>query len=375
MKNLPVYLLGMILCLYVLIMYTEPMFFIVFLGMVLILLWEFFTALYLRHCVTLLADMPDKLVHNGDIIPVTVHIHNKGFLPISHLWIKVNYKNKMGGTVQKQWICTYADARTKACVTIRLSSDCCGVLWIEVERFRVSGYLRVFGFSKKCGQTLDILVFPRLFSMNFEISAKIRDFIGDSDTFSKEKSGDDPSEVFDIRPFRQGDRMQRIHWKLTARTDDMMVKEFSRPIGYPVVVFFNFSLIQSDDKEHDKKVNHSAGLLDRMTKVIETGLSVSLALARARCWHYIAWCKKDMTLERHAIESEEDVYAYMGRLMYVHSHVPVHNAEAFYTRVWGAESFCTFLSVNTDLTMEKDGEIYEERGLDRDTLSGKNFIL
>ena len=112
-----------------------------------------------------------------------------------------------------------------------------------------------------------------------------------------------------------------------------------------------------------------------MSGVIEAGLSISAALAREKCWHYIAWCREDMTIERYAIESEEDVYQFTGRLLYAHPHLAIRDTREFYGREWGFDSFCTFLSVNTNMTIEKDGEIYEEKGLDRDTLSGKNFIL
>ena len=122
-----------------------------------------------------------------------------------------------------------------------------------------------------------------------------------------------------------------------------------------------------------ERADVTLGEYDKLSAGADT--PVSAGLARAKCWHYIAWCRQDMTIERHAIESEEDVYACMGRLLYAHAHLPIADARHFYGQTWGFESFCTFLSVNTDLTIEKDGEIYEQKGLDRDTLSGKNFIL
>lgn len=46
----------------------------------------------------------------------------------------------------------------------------------------------------------------------------------DSDRFSLYKKGDDPSEIFDIRDFKDGDRFQQIHWKLSSKTGHYMVK-------------------------------------------------------------------------------------------------------------------------------------------------------
>ncbi len=364
MKNLPVYLFGILLTVYIMIMYTTPVFFIVFLGLIAVLVFELLTTLYMRQMIGISVEGPGKLVHCKEMIPIIIHIHNRSFLPLNHLRVRIWYQNNMGESRAKQWLCTYADGRCSAAVTFYVESNYCGIIHVHIDKLYIGGYLRIFGFTKKCGFDLDIPVFPELFPVNFEISSKIRDFIGESDTYSKEKSGDDPSEVFDIREFRPGDRMQRIHWKLTARLDEFMVKEFSRPVGYPVVVFFNFSQIKKDETQ-----------LCAMSMVIEAGLSVSVGLARAHCWHYIAWCKTDMSIERCAVESEEDVYHFMGRLLYAHPHVPLKNPGELYGREWGFDSFCTFLSINSNMTIEKDGEIYEEKGLDRDTLSGKNFIL
>ena len=52
----------------------------------------------------------------------------------------------------------------------------------------------------------------------------------DSDRFSTYKKGDDPSEIFDIREYADGDKIQRIHWKLSSKTGDLMVKEGSLPL-------------------------------------------------------------------------------------------------------------------------------------------------
>ena len=48
----------------------------------------------------------------------------------------------------------------------------------------------------------------------------------ESDSYSTIKGGDDPSEVFAIREYREGDRLQRIHWKLSYETKSANDKGF-----------------------------------------------------------------------------------------------------------------------------------------------------
>lgn len=37
--------------------------------------------------------------------------------------------------------------------------------------------------------------------------------------------GDDPGETYDIREYRSGDSIRQIHWKLSGKLDDIMIRE------------------------------------------------------------------------------------------------------------------------------------------------------
>lgn len=365
MKNLLIYILGMLFTLYVMVMYTEPYFFTIFLVEAGFLVYSAVTVFYMRGHVTVKLLTTTKVVRAGEMLPVTLALDNRGFLPLGNIKVRVRCRNTMGGIDRKQWICLYVNARARAQVTFHLESEYCGMVEVHIDKLKVGDFFRLFTLTKKCRENVLLPVFPEIYPISFEVGSRIRDFIGESDVFSKEKSGDDPSEVFDVRPFRPGDRMQQIHWKLTARSDEFMVKEFSRPLGYPVVVFLNFS--RDDSMKKDQ--------LKRMCRVLEAGLSISVGLAQVKCWHYIAWCGPDMSIERFPVENADDVYGLMGQLLGVRVHEKLEDCREFYAQRFGRDTFNTFLSVNMTMTIEKDGEIYEERGLDRTALSGKNFIL
>ena len=49
--------------------------------------------------------------------------------------------------------------------------------------------------------------------------------------YSAYRSGSDMSEVFGIREYREGDSIRNIHWKLTGKCDDIMIKLPSLPVG------------------------------------------------------------------------------------------------------------------------------------------------
>lgn len=47
----------------------------------------------------------------------------------------------------------------------------------------------------------------------------------DSDEYSMRHPGDDPSETFALREYVPGDRVRSIHWKLTEKTGEVIVRQ------------------------------------------------------------------------------------------------------------------------------------------------------
>ena len=69
----------------------------------------------------------------------------------------------------------------------------------------------------------------------------------ETDDYSKTSKGDDPSEIFDIHEYHDGDKINRIHWKLTAKQDKTMVKDYSLPISNSIVLMADLHLDTNTD--------------------------------------------------------------------------------------------------------------------------------
>ena len=58
---------------------------------------------------------------------------------------------------------------------------------------------------------------------------------GEAESYDDFQPGTDVSQIFDVREYRPGDRLQRIHWKLSAKSDGLLVREDSQPLACAVV--------------------------------------------------------------------------------------------------------------------------------------------
>ena len=52
----------------------------------------------------------------------------------------------------------------------------------------------------------------------------------DSNDYAPGKRGSDHSEVFQLRPYEQGDSLKQVHWKASCKFDDLIVRDASFPI-------------------------------------------------------------------------------------------------------------------------------------------------
>lgn len=101
---------------------------------------------------------------------------------------------------------------------LEIDSTECGLVILTVQRQSVLSIMGLFSLSQKAGVRRSILVLPRA-----AIPPNVQ-MLPQSSSL-RPKPGGGYSEEHDIRPYRQGDAKNSIHWKLTAKHDSLIVRE------------------------------------------------------------------------------------------------------------------------------------------------------
>ncbi len=86
----------------------------------------------------------------------------------------------------------------------------------------------------------ELVIMPQLFSLQDEIQ-QLQVGEQQEDLVEATQTGQNPNEIQNIREYRQGDRLQTIHWKLSAKERQWMVKEFSTISGISFRLFVDYS--------------------------------------------------------------------------------------------------------------------------------------
>lgn len=176
-------------------------------------------------------------------ISVKIKLHNQTPFPISSFIIELNYKNEVPfeqEKTQKYTLSASLGAGTNETVSLNFTPTHCGAFEIKLKKIKIYDLLGLFHISKKINFNKKIIVLPKFYPIeaNIEINTL---FCSENHIFSPFNPGDDPSEILNLREYREGDSPNRIHWKLSSRNDNFIVKELSNPITNRILIIIDFS--------------------------------------------------------------------------------------------------------------------------------------
>ncbi|MDO5033274.1 MAG: DUF58 domain-containing protein [Eubacteriales bacterium] len=130
----------------------------------------------------------------------------------------------------------------------------------------------------------EVLVLPRsLISLLEKDESKA--YLESGESISK-KSDFDLDEIELVRPMREGDRMRDIHWKVSARMQDWMVRQFEKADENELYLLFQLADLDPHDLPSEAELNLRDLLLDQVSEAAQSFLSqdFKLVLRFRRPW-------------------------------------------------------------------------------------------
>lgn len=225
----------------------------------------------------------------GEQVFVTLRSVN-GFLPMPRCCFRLAVTSRMTG--QSRSLQQHVPGQGSWYVPLDTSH--CGTLICTLEKGRVYDYLGLFRLPVRSPRPVEVTVYPvpaqpeQLPSLT-QFTARRR----------QPKPGSGFSEEHELRDYRPGDSMRDIHWKLSAKTDRLIVREAQELIrGLTLLTFDLHGTPQAVDATLERLVWMSQWLLDHNTP------------------HQILWIDPaDCQIASAAMETPEDLQALLARLL------------------------------------------------------------
>lgn len=199
----------------------------------------------------------------GDTAEIKAVFHNSSFFPVAAAFGELNVHNALTGTDLTRSIRCPVSGRGSDEVQVFAEGVETGQMYITLENLSTRDLFGLVQFPSAHRLRRVVLVEPDHIPTEVNVS-EVRETEADSEHFSVLEPGRDVSETFDVRPYVPGDEVRAIHWKLSAKSDDLVIRRFVKPIHYSVVLLVELAETEPSALESCVcyAANFSRGLLD-----------------------------------------------------------------------------------------------------------------
>lgn len=187
------------------------------------------------------------IAYIGDKVVIELKVDNKSIFPILNTKYKIRFVNSITAEETIRYVRIPLGAKRSEKIAIDIQMQHCANVITTLEWVKMYDYLNIFVSKKKKKDTVVFSVFPKKEDIEIKEDSIVKSVEGN--VYSTTKPGDDVSEIFGIREFTNGDRMQRIHWKLSQKCNKLLVKEYSMPLQDNKILLFEMCEEYREDIE------------------------------------------------------------------------------------------------------------------------------
>lgn len=300
--------------------------------------------IYRVHTISCGITFPISIAECGKPLTARIIIENKGILPCLKFQCLLEQKNHFLRGRHKEWL-QGGNARSgNNSFDYSLVIEDYGSYEVMLKKVRIYDLTGLFYVNKKIQCSGYVQVLPSMQEIGVHISEAARNFFGEAEVYDEFRAGDDHSELFQVREFRSGDKIQSIHWKLSAKQEELLVKEDSLPKACPVVLFLNY---RHRKQSRPEKVNAYLVIL----------ASISFSLMDAGCAHYAAWySNRREDLIRVRVDDEESLFLFLSGYLQETFQKQEQDLRQLYQEKYKGENYLFAFQLDERLRLLKNGE-------------------
>jgi len=181
-------------------------------------------------------ELPNSVFRKDEVV-LTVHLKNRFILPLTpvRVYVKVCAENKY--TPENRMIVISVPPMKG--VTLRISNIMSyrGEYSIGLEKIEIFDIFKLYSFKKNFKDGWNPISSPREFSLT-----RIRDDNEDENENARPKLlGFNKNTFSHLREYHEGDTLRHIHWKLSARLDELIVKQMEQNHNNSALVFCDYA--------------------------------------------------------------------------------------------------------------------------------------
>lgn len=186
----------------------------------------------------------------------------------------------------------------------------CGGHYLVIENYYQYDCLNLVCLKKSCHYQIPITIYPKKRSFEFEMYQRYLPKEGE-EVYAINQKGDDPTEIYDIHKYQEGDALKNIHWKLSAKYGYLLVKDNALAVSEVINLH---CLFDYNDEHNDLVFSYLEAfgnyLLDQKLSFILSGQEIMNTQQFEEKFKYLLWnkmCQGDITKHNY-----EFIISYQG---------------------------------------------------------------
>lgn len=256
---------------------------------------------------------------------LTLGINNPTPVPVSCADITIGFKSLFYGGYENETHSMSLVSGGTTSLDFPLKLKKYGIYEAHAGNLIVYDPIHLFTFRKDTELTRSVTLMPEVSPLEKRHEIVYEE--GFDEFTDTGRKGNASSNVTDIREYRPGDRLSRIHWKLTEKLDTLIVKENEATSSNDFTVLLE--LYQPSREECDK----DPSLSNVLNNAIEEAMAVSGELIRAEePFIFMFYNEKASDFVQIRINSEDDLTEAMTQAFYAGSYDKKDLALSVYQR-------------------------------------------
>lgn len=211
----------------------SPLFFMAAVLIVLMALIGLISVWQAARTLTIRSDLSGRTVQRGDNVTLNITVQHRGILPIAPILLELA---ATPDTPETQVRLRDAPGKQQR-LTLPFHAAHVGVCAPGVKAYTVEDLFGMFSV-RRCpeAQQDELLVLPVPFPVEDMAFAP-----GDSGLETMARATEDVTSPSDVRAYQPGDALKKIHWKLSMRKGEVMVRRFEEPVLPEALVLMDCS--------------------------------------------------------------------------------------------------------------------------------------
>ncbi len=246
----------------------------------------------------------------GQTVQYRLTARHMAKLPVSRCRLRLTVSDAVGGEVRQQKL----ELAGTLGFALRIDTRHAGVQTFQPSKGRVCDALGLFSLPLRLPDACSIAVEPEP-----QEPPELPNLSHFQYRSYHPKPGGGFSEIHDLREYRPGDSLHEIHWKLSAKTDKLIVREAEEPDLGLVVLSFDFS-----------------GTRTQLDSTLRQLLWLSGWLTEREVAHQIDWIEPDsLEPQTKSVKTPDDLRELLNTLLQTHltGNTPCLRPEPTRTRI------------------------------------------